>query len=262
MKLFIFYALLTCLVTLVFNATAQEDNPYARNIGFGLKGGTSFTNLSAGSNGNELSSGYSSVFGPDAALFAEFKICDLISIQPALEYSSQGGKKNGLQAFPTPAQIAAFYPGTPPEYLYANFKNKVQLSYLMLPLLIKLNHDFEYSPLRVYISGGPFAGYLVNAKQVSTGSSELYFNKKGTRPLPIGSESFNQTMDLKSQLQTYDYGIEGNIGLALKLDGIGQSFLFIEAGGNYGLKNIQLYASNGKNNTGAATLCLGYSCWF
>ena len=258
----IFFPLLSIVIFFTFGANAQEYNRYARSFGFGIKGGTSLTNLSAGSNGNALTSGYSSIFGPDAALFVEFKLSNLISIEPVLEYSSQGGQKNGIQAFPTPAQVAAVYPGTPPKYLYANFKNKVQLNYLMFPLLLKLNHDFEDSPFGAYVSGGPFGAYLLSGKQVSSGSSTVYLDKQGQQPLPVGSQSFNQNNDLKGQLQPYNYGIEGNVGFVVKLDGIDQNFLFIEAGGNYGLFNIQKNSSNGSNNTGAVTFSLGYSCWF
>lgn len=258
------YLLFFNLIFTVSNTFGQADNPYARNIGLGIKGGISLSNLSAGSSGsNPLNSGYSSLLAPDAALFTEIKLSGLLSVAPTLEYSSQGGNKNGMQAFPTPSQAGAYYPsGTAPTYLYANFKNKIELNYLMLPVLIKLNWNFEYLPLRVYIDGGPFASYLINAKQISTGSGQIYTDQAGKEPLPIGSQSFNHTMDLRGQLQTLNYGVEGNIGMAVKLDKIDATFVFIEIGGNYGLRNIQKDPSNGKNNTGAAVVSIGYSYWF
>ncbi|MDF2433625.1 MAG: hypothetical protein JWP44_3256 [Mucilaginibacter sp.] len=264
MKYLFPYLLFFILFFTIFNAYGQADNPYARNIGFGIKGGISLSNLSAGSSGgNPVNSGYSSFLAPDAALFTEIKISGLLSVAPTLEYSSQGGMKNGMQAFPTPAQAVRYFPdGTAPKYIYANFKNKISLNYLMLPILIKLNWNFEYLPLRVYIDGGPFASYLVNAKQASTGSGQIYEDQAGKQPFPIPPQSFDHTMDLKGQLQTLNYGVEGNIGMAVKLDRIDATFIFIEIGGNYGLRNIQKDPSNGKNNTGAAVASIGYSYWF
>src|ERR1700694_5115438 len=116
MKKSIFYLLFLSLTLLFFNVDAQ-------NVALGIRGGISIPNLSAGSNNqNPLNTGYSSRLGPGVGGFAEFKFCDLFSIQPMLEYSSQGGKKNGLQAFPTPAQFAPlFQPNPPPTYLYAHY---------------------------------------------------------------------------------------------------------------------------------------------
>ena len=264
MRSIFFYILFFNLTFFVFKGYAQVGNPYEKNIGFGIKGGVSITNLSAGSSGgNPLSTGYSSFLGPDGALFAEIKFSNLLSLQPMLEYSAEGGKKNGLQAFPTPTQVVVFFPaGTAPPYLYANFKNRVKLDYLMLPVLLKFSWNFEGSPFRIYADGGPFAGYLLSAKQVSSGSSQVYSDPSGAIPLPAGTQSFNSDMDLKSQLQTFNYGVEGNVGLAYRVDGAGRNFIFIEGIGNYGLRNIQKDPDNGKNSTGAAIISLGYSVWF
>jgi hypothetical protein len=40
---------------------------------------------------------------------------------------------------------------------------------------------------------------------------------------------------------------------------INRSKIFIEGGGNYGFLNIQKGTENGKNNTGAATINIGYA---
>ena len=52
---------------------------------------------------------------------------------------------------------------------------------------------------------------------------------------------------------------EANIGLIYKL---GHCNIFIEGGFNYGFLNIQKGTANGKNETGAATVSIGYSYWF
>src|ERR1700743_478050 len=100
------------LVALFFGGS----NAGAQNFALGVRAGISVPNLSAGgSNENPLNTGYTSRLGPNAGLFAEFKFSDLFSLQPMVEYSSQGGKKDGFQAYPTPAEAAqAFPPGQAP----------------------------------------------------------------------------------------------------------------------------------------------------
>ena len=51
-------------------------------------------------------------------------------------------------------------------------------------------------------------------------------------------------------------GLEGVMGLIYRL---GLSQVFIEGGGNYGFLNIKKGSQNGKNNTGAGIVVLGYS---
>jgi hypothetical protein len=253
MKKLIFYLFFLSLTLLFFNVDAQD-------VALGIRGGISIPNLSAGSNNqNPLNTGYSSRLGPDFGVFAEFKFSDLFSIQPMLEYSSQGGKKNGLQAFTTPSQFAAMFPpGSAPTYLYANYNSTAKLNYLMLPILAKFGWNFKSSPLRIYVDAGPFFGYLIYAKQVTSGSSNFYTDPQGQQPLPGGPQSFDNTQDIKDQLHKANFGIEGNIGLAYKIK---KSYIFIEGGGNYGLLNIQKGTANGKNETGAGTVAVGYAFW-
>jgi hypothetical protein len=255
MKRSIFYFAILGLLLFFFNADAQD-------VAIGIRGGISIPNLSAGgSEQNPLNTGYSSRQGPDAGLYAEFKFSDLFSLQPMVQYSSQGGKKDGLQAFPTPDQIKAEYQEegqTAPTYLYANFKSDAKLNYLMIPVLAKFGWNFHNSPLRIYVDAGPFVGFLLSAKQVTSGTSNFYLDNKGTEPLPGGAHSLDSTQNIKSQLNTTNFGIEGNLGLQYKLK---RSYAFIEGGGNYGFLNIQKGTANGKNNTGAATVDIGYALW-
>jgi hypothetical protein len=255
MKKSILYLLVLGLLS-YFSANAQD-------VAIGVRGGISIPNLTAGGSAqNPLNTGYSSRQGPDAGIFAEFKFSDLFSLQPMLEYSSQGGKKDGLQAFPTPSQAAEYYQAqnqTPPTYLYANYKSEAKLNYLMLPILAKFGYNFHRSPFRIYIDAGPFLGLLLSAHQVTSGSSEFYVDASGQQQLPFGEQSFNADNNIKSQLNKVNFGIEGNLGLAYKIK---RSSIFIEGGGNYGFLNIQKGTANGKNNTGAATADIGYALAF
>ncbi len=150
----------------------------AQNVAIGVRGGISIPNLSAGgSQENPLNSGYSSRQGPDFGIFADFKVSDLFSIEPMVQYSSQGGKKDGLQAVPG-EQFSAYFQATQqptPAYLYANYKSAAKLNYLMIPVLAKFGWDFsKSSPWRFYVDAGPFAGFLLSAHQVTSGTSDVY----------------------------------------------------------------------------------------
>ena len=249
MKKLIFCPLLFSLTFKFFNAAGQNFGGSSNSFVLGIKGGISIPSLGSGG-GNQLSSGYKSGFGTDAALFAEFKFGDIFSVMPMIEYSSQGGKKEGIQAFPAPAPFSAVQP-----YFYANFSSTVKLGYIMLPILVKISINLN-SSFSVYGDGGPFVGYLINARQSSTGSSPVYSDSSGQNVITqAGTQSFANDMDIKGQLNKVNFGLEGNIGLAYKLD---QNYAFIEGGGNYGLKNIQNDSANGKNYTGAVTVALGY----
>lgn len=233
---------------------------FAQNISLGVRGGMSIPNLTAGGReSNPLNTGFSSRIGGDAAVFADFSISSLFSIRPMIQYSSQGGKKNGLQAFPIPDEFAAFFPqGQAPLYLYANFKNESKMNYLLIPVLANFGWNFSaQSPWRFYANAGPFAGFLLSAKQVTSGSSNVFADPGGQQQLPTqGPVSFDKTNDIKDQLHTFNAGAEANIGFSY---GFGGSNVFIEGGFNYGFINIQKGTANGKNNTGAGTVSLGYA---
>ena len=253
------------LLVFVFLAGAVFVN--AQKIDIGLRGGLGIPNLTSGSNTTPLSEGYSSRLTTGFAAFVEFKINKTFSIQPMLEYSSQGGKKNKLQAMEIPDAFKPLLqgglpPGTPmPEYLYADFKSEAKFNYLMLPILAKFGWDLGAdSPFRLYVNAGPFIGLLLNAKQVTSGTSEIYLDDRGQMPLRIDpTQPFPQNLDaetnIKDKLHKINAGAEANIGIAYKIK---RSSIFIEGGGNYGFIKIQKEDNIGKNNIGAATVMIGY----
>jgi hypothetical protein len=244
------------LLTFMVSANAQWD--------VAIKGGISIPNLSAaGSQQNPLNTGYSSRLGPDFSLDHEYHFSKLFSLVGSVEYSSQGGKKNGYQAFTTPSQLAGYFEEqnmTPPPYLYATYNSEAKFGYLLVPILAKVGWDLgHHSPWRFYVAAGPFLGILLSAKQVTSGNSMAYLDAGKTEPLPIGSQSFDQKTDLMDQLHHVNFGIDGYIGFSYALNAARDQHLFIEGGGNYGFINIQKGTANGKNNTGAGVVTFGYS---
>ncbi|MDE3213035.1 MAG: PorT family protein [Bacteroidota bacterium] len=244
--------------TLVVSFIVFSFSPlYGQKTLLGLKGGISIPNLtSGGSDQNPLNTGYSSRLGGDAALFVQFNLSKVCSLQPMVEYSAQGGKKNGMQAFPTPTAFEAYFPpGNAPTYLYANYKSVAKLDYLLVPVLVKFGWDLgKQSPYRFYFDAGPFVGFLLEGKQVTSGSSNIYADPAGQQPLTSSPQSFDNTDNIKSQLHSTNFGAEANIGFSYHT---GNILLFLEGGGNYGFLNIQKGTANGRNNTGAGTLTAG-----
>lgn len=226
----------------------------AQTFSLGVRSGLSIPNLTAGgSEKNPLNTGYKSRLGPDEAIFGEYHISSLFSLEAMLEYSSQGGKKTGMQAFTNPQ-------GDQPPYLYANFKSEARLNYLLVPVLAKFGWNLSnHSPIRIYFDAGPFAGFLLSAHQVTSGSSMVYADPQGTQPVSPSAQPFDANNDIKDQLNTFNFGVSGNLGFAYHF---AKSNVFIEGGGNYGFLNIQKGTANGKNNTGAGTVALGYAYTF
>lgn len=249
-----------------------SGNAEAQKVSVGIKGGLSIPNLTAGSGSdkNPLNEGYSSSFGPDFGIFTEIKFSKLFSLQPEIEYSSQGGKKDGFQALTTPSQLAPVFTAmgmTVPTYLYADYKSKAQFNYLMVPVLSKFGWDLgKQSPFRVYVAAGPFVGFLLNAHQkISGGTSAVYYDNAAQNRVKIPDQTgalndlslpFDSNQNIKDQLHKTNVGLEGEAGISYK---IGRSNIFIEGGGNYGFLNIQKGTANGKNNVGAGTVMIGYA---
>jgi hypothetical protein len=225
----------------------------------GIKGGISIPNLSAnGSQQNPINTGYSSRIGPDFAVFYEAGITRTFSFMPLLEFSSQGGKKDGFQAFATPEEFAPYFPpGQVPPYLYADFNSEAKMNYLMLCALAKFSWPLGTKSLySIYFDAGPFAALLVSAHQVTSGSSMIYADPQMQQPLTQSPQSFDQKQDIKSDLHKGNFGAEGDLGIALNVP---QGKIFLEGGANYGFLNIQKGTENGKNQTGAATVRVGYA---
>ena len=222
----------------------------------GAKGGISIPNLTAG-NGSPVSSGYSSILGPYFGLFAERALHkhSRWSIQVEVNYSVQGGKKNGEQGVPT-APFQPYFPGvTLPEYVYANYDSKAQLKYLELPILVKYRIPLGKG-WRLTLDGGVYMGYLLHANDLTKDSSFIYYDPQEEQQFPAPKQNFGGNEDITDQINRFNFGLQGGLGLEKKC---GHGYVFCHAGGNYGLLNIQRYAVDGSNNTGAATIVLGYA---
>ena len=107
--------------------------------------------------------------------------------------------------------------------------------------------------------------WLMNAKNITSGSGSIYIDKAGTLPVdailqlaqmpPVGALSFDHTENITSDIHRFNIGGQGAIGFELIMD---SGKFFIEGGGNYGFIPMQKDDANGNNNTGAGTVTTGY----
>ncbi|MDR2382689.1 MAG: PorT family protein [Prevotellaceae bacterium] len=267
----------------------------AQPVNLGLRGGLAIPNIVAGSE-NALSDGYSSRFAGSGGIFTEIGINNTFSVRFGVEYSGQGGKRNGIQAMSsnqlvmdmatrmganiteeTAAMLGEMATLMPPVF-YADVNNTVKFDYLMLPLSLQAGKTLGDSPYRIYVNAGPFVSFLMSGEQVSKGSSKLYSgaDKTGTLwttlPSDIQSNILEKAPELAhvlengtefgasvitGEIRPVNFGIQGNIGLSYQCGK--HNRFFIEAGGNYGFVRIQKNKSNGDNSIGSANIVIGYS---
>jgi len=247
------YFLISCFMLLIFVCCYS----YAQEFKLGLKAGTSIPNLHSDES-NEISQGYESKLAENFGLIADIGISQKLSIKTGIDYSEQGGIRNGQQPVTKlPGEFVQMLPdGT---YLYADFNNEAILNYLEVPLMGKLQFGRK---MKYYINAGPYVGFLLNAKQVTEGDSQFYLDKNGSMPLtvqgqPLPSQSFDATTDIEDDIKPTNFGITGGVGLGYGLNN--KNSLVLDARVAYGLNPIQKDTSaNGNSRTGGIFLTMGY----
>ncbi|KAA6342972.1 hypothetical protein EZS27_009316 [termite gut metagenome] len=268
---------------------------YSQTVNVGVRGGLSIPNVVGGGD-NPLSKGYSSRFAGTGGVFAELGMNDLLSLRLGIEYSGQGGNRNGVQAMSSnqlmasmagmlavlPSELApALAPALEqiPGIFYADVKNTTKFDYLMIPLSLQVGKDLggSWKSWRVYAGAGPFVSFLLSAEQVSKGQSKLYIDAAKSKTLwsivptelqqPIAEnasylkdvldeKSEFGTADIKNDLRKVNVGVQGDLGLSYQCN---RNRFFLEVGGNYGFVRLQKDASNGSNHIGSATVTVGYA---
>ena len=136
------------------------------NFSLGILGGLNIPRLSGG-NGNELSRDYTSRLGTAFGLTASLGFGSNFSLTADLLYSSEGGKRNGIQAFDASSINPQVPAGT---YFYADYNNESILNYFEIPVMLKYFIPLNKSS-KFFVDFGPYVGFLLNAKQKTSGSS-------------------------------------------------------------------------------------------
>jgi len=232
----------------------QIGRATAQQIWVGFKGGLSIPNISGGN--DELSKGYTSRLAANFGVLSEWQLHKRLSLQVEVNYAGQGGQRKGMQPITNlPPELQALVP--PGQYLYANFKNKAILDYLELPVMAKYSWGRRFP---FYVNAGPYVGYLLHAKEKTSGTSAIYADAQGDplpTPQPLPPQSFDATTDVTSSIRRWNVGITGGVGIAWAITP--KNRLFFDARFEYGFINIQRYKQDGSNNTGNVLLSLGYA---
>ncbi|MDR1170489.1 MAG: outer membrane beta-barrel protein [Prevotellaceae bacterium] len=280
------------LVLCFFALSVKVD---AQPVNLGVRGGLAIPNIVSGSD-NPLSAGYSSRFAGNGGIFTEIEMNSVFALRFGVEYTGQGGKRNGVQTMSSSqlitdmaaqmggniteeivamlGEMAAYVPPT----FHADVNNTVKFDYLMLPLSLQAGKTLGNGPCRIYVNVGPFISFLMSGEQVSKGSSKLYAGADKTATVWTGIPAEIQsriaagvpelanilengtefgTSNITGEIRPVNFGAQGNIGLSYRMGNY--SHLFIEAGGNYGFIRIQKSKSNGVNHIGSANVVIGYS---
>ena len=258
--------ILSITVLLIASYTIQAQT----GVFVGTRGGLNVPKLTA-SGENPMSKGYSSRLAGNGGIFVEFQFNELFSLRPMVEYSQQGGLRKGIQAIPVamlPAEMQSIPPMVDEEYLYANFKSETKFDYIMIPVLAGFGQNLNNIPARVYVNGGPFVSFLLDAKQITSGNSHFYVDPAGDMTMgyllssltgspPIGEVPMNDQRNITDEVNTVNFGVSANVGISYEV--AKRHNILLEVGGNYGFKKLQKSAENGENRIGAATVVVGYA---
>jgi hypothetical protein len=254
-KMIIALFLATATVSAFAQSNSKTDNP---KFELGIFGGLNTPRLSGGG-GNPLSDGWSSRSGEAYGLTLNWNISSHFGWRADVLYSSEGGQRNGMQAL----DGSSFNPQIPAgTYLYANYNNESILNYLEVPVMAKYTLPVSKST-RFYVDFGPYLGFLLNAKQKTSGSSIVYADAAGTQPVSVNPQTgqvfaapFDADTNISSDIHSVNLGLTGGIGY---MQGVGFGDIFVDFRGGYGLTTIQRDTKNGISHTGNFLIALGYS---
>ncbi len=241
---------LLALVTIFSYGQSNNDSKFS----LGIFGGLNIPRLNGGT-GNELSRDYTSRSGEAFGLTSSLVLGPKFSLCVNLMYSSEGGKRDGVQAIdasPINPQVPV---GT---YFYAAFNNESILNYLEVPVMVRYSIPLNKSQ-KVYANFGPYIGYLLNATQKTSGSSLIYADREETMIVIPAPMPFNASTDITSSINKINLGLTGGVGFLQKA---GSGDLFLDVRGAYGMIVIQKDPNNGSSHSGNLLLDLGYTLHF
>jgi hypothetical protein len=231
-----------CLTTL---SIAQSKSS------IGIFGGINIPRLSGG-NSNELSRDYTSRSGGAFGITSSLYIGSNLSLCIDVMYSSEGGKRNGIQAFDASTINPLIPAGT---YFYADYKNESILNYAEVPVMVKYSVPLTKTS-KFYLNIGPYIGFLLNAKEITSGSSIIYADRtKQVVVVPV-AQSFDAKTNITSDINKLNFGLTGGGGFSQQL---GSGEIFIDIRGSYGLKVIQKLSQNGSSHNGNLLIDVGYA---
>jgi len=210
---------------------SQESNKGKINIGF--EGGVQFTNVDDPTKQNTPSrkTGYS--LGP----YAEYFISDIVSIKLGFYFDNRGYKIEDLYVgFADSSQII-------PDSIvfsrnsYLHITRDYSINYLTIPLSISYIKGSD--KFKIYIQAGVYYSLLLNASK--KGFDDLYMDPNYAQhyepPFNVpGHTITDQTGDATSTFNTYDFGMNLNLGFIFQFNP--QWGITVSPGFSYSFTNL------------------------
>jgi hypothetical protein len=251
------FMLLFSMVLAMAQSSSDKEEGVSK-FTLGAFGGLNIPQLTGGG-GNPLSEKWSSRKGDAFGLTFTWNECSNFAWRADVLYSSEGGQRNGMQGL----DASSFNPQVPAgTYFYANYKNESILNYFEIPIMAKYSFPLTKTS-KFYVNAGPYVGFLLNAKQKTSGSSIVYADKAGTEPVsvnPLTGEpfpvSFDASTNITNQINTVNFGLTGGIGFA---QSVGYGEIVLDIRGAYGLTSVQHDSGDGNNHIGNLLISLGYT---
>lgn len=250
---------LICLTTMSFAQSPASTS--SSKFALGIFGGLNIPRLSGGNN-NELSRDYTSRAGEAFGLTSSLDLGSNFNLRADLMYSSEGGKRDGIQAL----DASSFNPLAPAgTYFYAKYNNESILNYAEIPVMLKYLIPLNKLS-RFFVDFGPYVGFLLNAKQKTSGSSIVYADRAETQAVTIDPQSgqafkvsFDANTAVTSSINPVNFGLTGGGGFSQR---IGSGEIFIDFRGAYGIVVIQKNKQDGTSHNGNLLIDLGYALHF
>jgi len=257
---------ITLVLLFIIVSYSQSQSQY-----IGVKGGLNIPSIKS-SQSHEVSKDYKSVLAASFGLLFEYRSSGHLALQVELNYSGQGGKRDGMQPIVPTSKIASALPsGTPPstiqllipegKYAYAKYKNEAVIKSLEVPVLGKFYFGSKY---RFYTEFGPYIGYVVKATAVTSGKSEIYYDdistgvRKSLAQFSILAVPFNASTDISSDLNLIYYGLTAGAGVNFKITE--RSLIFGDVRASYAITKLQKdTAQYGKAHLGNLLVSFGYA---
>ncbi|MCL2417277.1 MAG: PorT family protein [Bacteroidales bacterium] len=178
----------------------------AQDVTFGVRGGVNFSNMMPAGEATPLNDGFSMRPAPSFGIFTELQVNPTVSFRLGVEYNGFGGRRDGMQAFPTQrlvteiagslGMIGMVLPDVMEQamgfmnmwsadnpFYYANVENTIKINYITVPLLAQFGTNIGTSPWRVYANVGPTVWFILSAEEVTRGTSQRYMDAAGTTTL-------------------------------------------------------------------------------
>jgi hypothetical protein len=226
--------------------------------------------LATGSKSTPLNEDYALRLSYYGGFVLEVQSDKWLGFRTEINYSTQGGERNGMQALPLSNQLKAFWDLLTSKgikhdnYMYSSLVSKEIFNYIEVPLLAKATFG-SGRRFNFYLNSGPFIGVLLKATSIDEGTNRIFLDKEGIKPVDkylqsegmsvMGQQSFNSTTDITAKLNRVNIGWQGSIGFEVILK---SGKIFMDIGGNYGFVPVQKDETNGSNTTDNAIVTVGY----